>query len=120
MSQYLGRVKISANGVVLDTKPGASINLGGVKRTPVTNDHDMGNSESLEPSQIKCEVSLKKGERLEPLRTMTGATCVFECDTGQRYIVKDAFTTDTLEITGGEGGRVGLTIVGKPAQEVTS
>jgi Phage tail tube protein. len=118
--QYLGRVKVTVNGEVLDTRPGATLDLGGVQRADVVNDQAMGYSESLKPSRIEVEVSLRKGQSIEALRHLRDTTCVFECDTGQRYIVKDAYTVDTITLTGGEGGRVKLVLSGQPAQEVVS
>jgi len=117
MTQYIGKVRISVNGAVLDSKPGASIDIGGVMRDSVVNDQKMGYMETPRPSRIECEVALARGASVEPLRTLTDGTAVFECDTGQRYIVKDAFTSETLVITGGQGYK--LVIMGEPAQEVT-
>lgn len=118
--QYLGRVTIKVNGEVLDSRPGASIDLGGITRKPVTNDQHMGHAEELKPSRMECELSLRRGASIDGLRNIVDGTYVFECDTGQRYIVKDAYTTDTLSLTGGEGGRVKLVMEGKPAQEIVS
>jgi hypothetical protein len=118
--RYLGRVKITVQGEVLDSRPGASIDIGGTTRADVVGDQSMGFTETPKPSRIECELMLKAGVSLEALRNLKDTTAVFECDTGQRYIVKDAFTVETLRITGGEGGRVPLVLSGQPAQEVVS
>jgi hypothetical protein len=118
MTQYIGKVRISVNGSVIDSKPGASIDIGGVMRDSVVNDQQMGYMETPKPSRIECEVALARGTSIEGLRNLTEGTAVFECDTGQRYIVKDAFTSETLVVTGGQG--VKLVMMGLPAEEVTA
>jgi len=49
---------------------------------------------------------------------LTDAVVVFECDTGQRYVINDAFTTDTPTLKDGEGGNVTLKMEGPGAEEV--
>jgi uncharacterized repeat protein (TIGR04076 family) len=120
MSRYVGRVAIRVNGITLDSRPGAIINLGGTQRNAVVNDINMGFSEENKPSQIDCEVSIKEGDSFDFLRNMTEATCVFECDTGQQYVVRNAYTANPLELSGNEGGRVKLSIMGEPAEEVAA
>jgi hypothetical protein len=120
MSQYLGRVTLNINGTVIDSRPGASIDLGGVTTTAVVNDQGMGFCEQLKPSRIECEISLRKGTSIEQFRNLRDVTAVYICDTGQRYIVKGGRSVDSLRVTGGEGGRVPLVIEGEPAQEVVS
>lgn len=116
MTQYIGKVRIRVNGTTIDSKPGASIDIGGVMRDSVVNDQKMGFMETPKPSRIECEVALARGASLEALRNLTEGSAVFECDTGQSYIAKDVFTSETLVITGGQGAK--LIMMGEPAEEV--
>ena len=111
---------ITVSGVgLLATLPGAKLDLGGVERAPVVGEHTiLGYSEKLKPAMLECEISLGQGMSLAALQAMTGATVTYEADTGQRYMVRDAFTTDTLSVSSGEGGKVALKMQGQPAQEI--
>jgi hypothetical protein len=117
MSKYLGRVAIRFNGLILDSKPGASIDLGGTQRDSVVNEHTMGYTEAPKQSSVECELALKQGDSVEQYRNVTNATLVFETDTGQRYIVKAAFIADTPVIS---SAGVKLKFMGEPAQEMVS
>lgn len=116
--QYLGRVTVRVNGETLESKPGATIDLGGITRESIVNDQAMGFKEVPKPSRIECEIAVKRGVAFEGLRTLIDATLVFEADTGQRYIVKDGYAAETLQLTGDAGMRA--VFMGEPAQEVVS
>lgn len=116
--QIAGRVTIQRDGQTLRSIPGAEINLGGIQREAQADDHNVNHTESLQPATITCRVNLARGESVEALRNMSDATCTFALDTGQTYIVRHAFTTNTLRITGGENGTIQLEIAGDPATEV--
>lgn len=118
MPQFLGRATIRANGTVIETAKGASLDLGGTKRNPVTAGRVVGFAEETVPATLECETVLAKGQSLEWLRTLTGATVIFECDTGQRYVIRDAFTTDAIKLKDGEGGNVAVNMAGPGAEEV--
>jgi hypothetical protein len=118
MTQYIGRVTVRLNGETWESKPGAQIDLGGIERQSQVTDQDMGFTETPKPSRIEAEFAVKRGLTLDPLQSLTDATAVFEADTGQRWIIKDAYRSDTLVVTGNGGAKV--VIMGKPAQEVVS
>jgi hypothetical protein len=118
MPQFLGRATIRANGQVIETAKGASLDLGGVKRNPIVSGRLVGFAEETVPAMVECETSLRPGMSLETLRSMTGATIIFECDTGQRYVIADAFITDPPTMRDGEGGQIALKFAGPGAEEV--
>jgi hypothetical protein len=118
MPQFLGRATIRANGTVIETAKGASLDLGGVKRNPVVTGRLVGYAEETVPAMVECETSLRSGQSLETLRNLTGATIIFECDTGQRYAIADAFLTDAPTLRDGEGGQVSLKFAGPGAEEI--
>lgn len=116
--KFFGKAKVKYNGKLADSKPGASCDRGGIKRTPVNTDNGMGYTEETVNSLVECELVLRAGDSLDELQNLTDGTIVFECDTGQRYIIKDAFCTDPPKITGGQG--VNISFAGKPAEELVS
>lgn len=119
MAQLLGRAYIKVDGDLLRSNDGAKIDLGGAMRDVITGSHTVhGFAEKIKASTVECEISLAKGDSLENLRNTTNATITFECDSGQTYIVREAFLMDTLTLTEGEGGKIPLKFGGQPAEEV--
>lgn len=113
--QYFGRAKIVANGLTLDTMPGAKINVGGVARDPVAGDYTIGYAEKNTPSTVECEVNVSKETPLDAIRNMVGATVNFQTDVGLNFIVRNAFVTEPPELTGGEG-KMSVKLAGEPAE----
>ena len=112
---------IKVDGTLLRTMPGAKINVGGRKRDPVIGaDSVHGYSETVVPATLECEISLTQGFSLDQLRNITDATVTYEADTGQTWVIREAFVTETLEVNGGEGGKVPLKFAGQPAEEMLS
>lgn len=118
MAQFLGRATIKIDGAVVETNKGASLDLGGVKRTAIVTGSKVGYAEELVPATVECETSLERGMSLETFRKLAGATVIFECDTGQSYVIRDAFVTDALNLKDGDGGNVAINISGAPAEEI--
>ena len=110
---------IKVDGSLLATMPGAKLDLGGRERSSVVGDNQVhGFAEKLKPAALECEISLGQGMSLAQLQKITGATVTYEADTGQIYVMRDAFVVDTLSVTAGEGGKVGLKFEGQPAEEM--
>jgi hypothetical protein len=118
MPQFLGRATIRANGQVIETAKGASLDVGGVKRNPIVSGRLVGYAEETVAAMVECETSLRPGMSLATFRNLTGATIIFECDTGQRFVIADAFITDPPTLRDGEGGQVTLKFAGPGAEEV--
>ena len=121
MAQLLGRAFIRANGNLLRSETGARIDLGGTVRSAVVGDVAVhGYAEQLKPAQVQCELALARGDELAGIRDLVDATVTFEADTGQVYIVREAFVTETLTITAGAGGKIAVTFEGQPAEEMAA
>lgn len=107
----------TATAGLLPTEKGAKLDLGGQERTEKMGDDSMlGIHEETRPSVLECKVPLREGEKtLEALRNLTNETVTFETDIGHSYIIRNAFVSNTVEITaGGEGSTI--TIKGQPAE----
>lgn len=119
MAQRHSMAYIKVDGAMLPTMPGAKLDLGGVVRASVIGDNAiLGFSETKKPSMLECEISLGAGMSLAALQGITDATITYEADTGQTYVVRSAFVTETLNVTAGEGGKVALKFEGQPAEEM--
>lgn len=116
MAQLLGRAYVKIDGAVLRSNTGAKLDVGGVVRSAVVGNQVHGYAESVKEATVECEISLAKGDSLEGLRNTAGATITFECDTGQTYVVRDAWLQDPPVMTEGEGGKIPLTFGGQPAE----
>jgi lipopolysaccharide export LptBFGC system permease protein LptF len=116
--QLLGRASIKYNGKLLRTEKGAKINTGGVKRKGQEGDTVLGFSEETAIPFVECEVAVAKGDSLLDLNKVTAATITFEADTGQTWILKDAWLTDPTEATAGDGGKVKLKFEGMSCEEM--
>jgi len=118
MAKSLGRAIIRANGTVIESAKGASIDLGGTKRNPVIVGTRVDYAEETVPCTIEFETNLRVGQSLEWLRNLADATVLFQCDTGQNYVCRDAFTTEAITMKDGEGGNVAVKMAGNRAEEV--
>jgi hypothetical protein len=115
----LGKAYIKFNGELLETLPGASIDIGGVTRKVIKGNNSIhGYSEEPTESMVECEVSVAPGTSLVKYGNIVDATITFECDTGQTYVVRKAFNTVTPKATDGDGGKVPLKFAGDPAEEM--
>jgi hypothetical protein len=106
VAQVLGRAAIKYNGKILLTDKGAKLNLGGVERKPIVGDRVHGFAEETKEPSIECVISLTKDTDLEEIKNLTDCTVTFEADTGQTWILKNAWSNTPPEITAGEGGKV--------------
>lgn len=120
--EIASRVTIQFDGRTVRSIPGATIDLGGSERTAHAGSgkDDIYSTEETKPGMITCRINLAKGDSVERYRNMKNAVATYNLDTGQTYIMREAFTTKTLTLTPGENGTVQLEIAGKPATEVVS
>lgn len=119
MSQVLGRATIKYDGKVLLTEKGAKLNTGGVSRTGQAGDAGVyGYSEETKIPSLECVINVRKETSLLDLNKITDATVTFEADTGQTWIIKDAWVVDPTEVTSGEGGKVPVKFEGMSCEEM--
>lgn len=118
MGKRVGIVHILVNGKLLESLPGASIDVGGAVRTPVVgSSRVLGYTEAIKQAEVECEVAVGAGTSLRELSQIAGATLTFRCDTGQVYNVAEACLQEPPKLTAGEG-KAGLKFFGQPADEV--
>lgn len=121
MSQRHSMAYIKTDGQLLPTLPSPTVDLGGVERAPVVGNNSMlGHSEVFKPATLECEISLGLGMSLAQLQKIKDATVTYEADTGQTYVIREAFVTETLKVSGGADGKVTLKFAGQPAEEMVS
>ncbi|MBA3027440.1 MAG: hypothetical protein FP814_09805 [Desulfobacterium sp.] len=118
MAKSIGVVKIKMDGVLMRSKPGASLDPGGPVRTPVDCDQPGFYSETNKNSHIDCDMVVDANFSADALRRADDFTATFESDTGQMWVVNHAWVAEPPVITGGNNGGAKLAIDGPPAQEM--
>lgn len=100
--QLAKKITVKKSGTVIRTLPGGKFTLGGVERTPVIHeDGTVGYTEEYKETLLEVDTSLMKGEKLSSLN-FAEATVSVEVDTGQRYVMRNAFTTARAETGDGK------------------
>lgn len=118
-NQVLGRASIKVDGQLLQSHPGAMLDIGGVTRTSVVGNEVHGYSEAAKQSRLECEISYTGETSLAELARISDAVITFETDTGQIYVIGGAWIVDPPTVTDGSDGRVPLVFEGPPAEEMT-
>lgn len=116
--KLIGRAFITVAGNRVRSEPGATCDIGGVTRTTIVGDNGIdGFAETPKQSVVECSISVGAGESVAQYREISDTTITFECDTGQTYVIRNAWLTEPPVITGQEGGKVSLKFEGPPAEE---
>lgn len=117
-NQVVGQAKIKVDGDTLETKSGATLELGGPVRTAQRGDYQAGAfSEETAESKLTCTLLVKGRTRITSLRDIDNATVTFEADTGQVFIIRNAYLADNISLAAaGEGASV--VFQGPPAEEL--
>jgi hypothetical protein len=115
MAQVTGIVYLKIDGALQRSKEGAKLSLGGKERTPQVGHSVYGYSEKVVPATLEFTLAHVGGDDLIGLSNKIESTLEFETDTGDIYMVRNAFCTKPAEITGGEGD-VSFEFAGDPAE----
>ncbi len=115
MAQVTGIVFVKVGGALQRSKEGAALDLGGKERTAQTGHSVYGYAEKVMPSVCTFKTAHVGGDDVIGLGETTSATLEFETDTGDTYIVRNAFCSKTPKLTGGEG-EVEWEFTGDPAE----
>ena len=114
-SRVLGIVKVVFNGVDFGTKPGATMKLGGFKKTPVFGSGVLaGYSHEPEPCEVHCTLIMKSSTDTEKIRTYEGQID-YVTDIGITYSSADAVVSESVDI-GADG--LGVVIMGSAAVKI--
>jgi len=117
MTKLASQATVTKNGTLLRMVGKGEFEQGGEKRTPVTgaNGEVLGfTTETVAPS-FKGKAMLAKGEKLSDF-DFEEATVVVTLNTGQKFIMRQAFTTETPKW--GDGGEIEVSISAVKAEEM--
>jgi hypothetical protein len=116
--RVMGKAQIKANGRMLDSFPGATMDLGGEARESVIGANKvLGFKGSLQQSKLECEIAIKEGLSLAEIRKWTDVTVTMEADTGQTWVISNGWSTTPPSVTENDG-KAKIIIEGPPAEEM--
>jgi hypothetical protein len=118
--QTLGIIDIVWKGQKIPVEKGAKIRIGGLKANPVMSGRRVGYAHEWQNSEVTATTHLQRGQSFKTLYSAGEGELQVLCDTGQTYIMADAFLVDDRpEITGGEGGKIELKwAAGEPEEQL--
>jgi len=103
---------------VLRSKPGASLDFGGVKRDPVEDDQGVaGYSESPVAPSIDATFTKNAGVSVKALADISNEDISFEGDDGSHHVIRQAWCSEPPVLSGGE---IKVKFIGITCDEVTA
>ena len=118
-NQVVGVVDAVWKGVKLPLKKGATFAPGGLKNNAIVFGRQTVRSMEGVSSKLEGTFPFRKGDVLtDVIGDMSEGELQVVCDTGQTFVVVDAFLEEPPGFTGGEGERK-ATWMGSPAQEIS-
>lgn len=101
MAQVFGRAFITAGGKRYNTKPGATLSFGGKSREPVIGDGGIaGYQEKLDAPKVDCSIIHTPDISLKEIQDIKDATVSFDTDNGKSYVLSEAFSGPSPELSG--------------------
>ena len=117
MAQVTGRVTIKINGETLRSKEGASIHLGGVKRTPVVTDQgEVHYTEKFEESAVVCTLVHLATTDIKAIQAFKDGSLLYAADSGASWVLSNAFFAEMNPLQNGE---FQVTFNGSAAESLT-
>ena len=116
MARISGIARISVDGELLESLPGAELELGGKERELKSGHRVYGHTEKVVPSMLKCTIVWKNETPLETLRNLVDGLIIFESDNGKSYQMANAVILKPPTVKD-ENGEVPREFGGDPAEE---
>lgn len=119
-NRVMGKAQIKADGQLLDTLPGATLDIGGETRTTVVGaNRVLGFTGAVAQSKLECEIAVKAQTSLAAIGRWEDLTVTFEADTGQTWVISHGWVTNPPTTTDNDG-KAKVVIEGPPAEEMSS
>lgn len=115
MSKIAGIARITMDGELLESLPGAELDLGGKEREMVSGHSVYGYKEKVVPAMLTCTIVWKNETPVEEIRDHVDGLILFEADNGITYKVSNSVCTKTVKVKD-ESGEVTLEFGGNPAK----
>lgn len=116
-NQFIGKLYVRVNGVLLPIQGDASVEVGGVEREPVVlNDGTVGYREVYKEANVECTIAHNGQVALKEIQAIKDATINVEADTGHRWVITGAFSTSIPKIN--QNGEIEAKFSGQEAEEI--
>lgn len=109
MAQTLGVIDIVWKGRRIEVEKGSTFKPGGMKNNVVTTGRRLHRAEEFMPGEVKGVTVLQRGQSFKALYGTGEGELQVLCDTGQSFTWPEAFMSELIEATGGEGGKIEMT-----------
>lgn len=110
-----GQARVKVGGQLLETAGDVTLDPGGIKREAVSGDHQAGAyRESTVEAKLEFSELVKGRTRFDDF---ADATVTIEFDTGQTWVMRNAWVMDPPQINAADG-KAKRTVCGPPAEEV--
>ncbi|PHM49347.1 phage tail tube protein [Xenorhabdus miraniensis] len=97
--QYTGIAYIHLNGKELPTKDGATLTPGGFSRDPVIGARVYGWQQTPKEARLSCVIPQGPGVSLFSIKNAIDTTISFECDTGEKFMLANAWCDGNTSLT---------------------
>jgi len=103
-TQFTGTCVIRMDGLSLQSKEKAKLDIGGKERMPIYADHVLvGFSEKPIAAKVTATLAHSASTDLIAIRDARNVSIDFETDSGVIFLIAGAFATKSPELTAGEG-----------------
>ena len=103
-NRLMGRFTIGVDGQRFKTEKGATLDLGGPKRTTKTGSNGVaGFSEETVQSKLEFSFFIPPGLSIAAIRSWDDKVVSIETDTGQQYVINGGWVTDPQVIEESDG-----------------
>jgi len=106
MAQGLGLISVIWNGVKIAVEKGGNFENGGLVKKATINGQQVDYANEMKAGKATVTKRLLRGEQLAGIFQGAQGELQLLCDTGQTYVAPDAFITNTMNWTAGDGGKV--------------
>ncbi len=112
-----GRAIIYVDGKTIPSENGATLNPGGESKKPERHGGVTYYTTEEVPPSVECRVNHTADVDILALSNMENVTVLFECDTGQKYLIRGGTTQDPVPVDT-SSGKSALTIFGNECVKV--
>lgn len=117
MTPVTSRVTIKVDGEIILNRSGFTFRKGGVQRETVNGDSGPhGYTEQIMGARLAGNVTASEKSRLDK-HDVADATILVEMNTGESYVMRNAWSTELPELNVGEG-QFGVAFESGPAEEM--
>ncbi|PIW54588.1 MAG: hypothetical protein COW16_10385 [Sphingomonadales bacterium CG12_big_fil_rev_8_21_14_0_65_65_10] len=116
-NRVVGQVTLTVDGTQYPTSGEGTMEIGGPSRENVPGDYEAGSfRESTVPAKAEFQLLHKSGVDLAEIRAIDNATVTLRTDTGDTWIMRNAYSAEPPSF--GQDGKARVTFEGPPAERI--